>query len=198
MMAIWLLVLAGCAGSGGDYKTLPNGVVVPPSSSVGAHGPREPRSAFRTIMLDTHNAERVAMGVRPLVWNTKLEADARDWAEHLAKTGRFEHAPQSPDYAKAQGENLWMGTKDAYSFRAMVSQWIGEKAQFRAGLFPQVSRSGQVHDVGHYTQVIWGASREVGCALASNAVSDYLVCRYAPVGNVNGRVVLDSAEPGIR
>ena len=36
-------------------------------------------------------------------------------------------------------------------------------------------------------QMIWPTTTHVGCALASNARSDYLVCRYSPAGNIDGR-----------
>ena len=35
--------------------------------------------------------------------------------------------------------------------------------------------------------MIWPATTRVGCALASTARTDYLVCRYATAGNIDGR-----------
>jgi len=57
---------------------------------------------------------------------------------------------------------------------------------FHAGAFPQVSKTGNWDDVGHYTQMIWPGSIRVGCAVRSSARYDYLVCRYSPAGNVMG------------
>ena len=38
--------------------------------------------------------------------------------------------------------------------------------------------------------MIWSRTTRVGCALASNARDDYLVCRYVPAGNVVGEKAL--------
>jgi hypothetical protein len=71
----------------------------------------------------------------------------------------------------------------------MVGNWASERRYFVPGTFPNNSRSGNWEDIGHYTQMIWPTTTHVGCALASNATTDYLVCRYSPAGNVDGRVV---------
>ncbi len=135
--------------------------------------------------LSTHNAERARMGTPPLIWSSKLEADALRWAKQLAATNRFEHAPQKRGKG-ATGENLWMGTRGSYSPREMIGGWIEEKKDYVPGRFPKVSRTGRWSDVGHYTQLIWSATRELGCAVASNAQDDILVCRYFPAGNFIG------------
>ena len=38
-----------------------------------------------------------------------------------------------------------------------------------------------------YTQLIWGGSRQVGCASAVGADEEFLVCRYSDAGNVMGQ-----------
>jgi hypothetical protein len=144
------------------------------------------RADFNQRLLATHNAERAAIGVPPLAWNASLAADARVWADELAATGRFEH---SPDEAakEPEGENLWAGTPRAYSPEAMVKLWLAEKGDYQPGVFPSNSRSGDVENVGHYTQVIWRASRQVGCATAVGKDEEFLVCRYSAAGNVMGQ-----------
>ena len=39
---------------------------------------------------------------------------------------------------------------------------------------------------GHYTQVIWGKTRAVGCAVATDRRREVWVCNYDPPGNVIG------------
>lgn len=132
-------------------------------------------------MLARHNAARAEKGVKPLGWSEALAADAARYAQELAATRTFDHADQS-----GQGENLFMGTRGAYRYAEMAQAWIDERAHYRPGQFPQVTRTGNWSDVGHYTQIVWPDTSEVGCAVASNAEDDYLVCRYFPAGNVVG------------
>ncbi len=146
-----------------------------------AAGQVDPRS-FDSRLLSAHNAERVRKFAPPLIWSPALARDAAAWATTLANSGKFEHAPQR-NSGSPQGENLWMGTQGAYAPEEMVQSWIDEKSDYRRGLFPNVSRTGNWSDVGHYTQLIWGDTKEVGCARASNGADDYLVCRYFPAGN---------------
>ncbi len=140
--------------------------------------------AFDRRILAVHNRERQNLGLEPLSWNQALAQSAKQWAEHLAATGRFEHAPENR--STPEGENLWAGTKGYYPPEAMVDAWIREKKFFRPGLFPANSVTGRVEDIGHYTQVVWRATRQVGCAQAASANEDILVCRYAEAGNYRG------------
>ena len=143
-----------------------------------------PATAFALRFVEIHNRVRSGVGVAPLVWDSALAAGADRWAAELARTGRFEHSPRA--LRPGQGENLWMGTRGAYGVDQMVGSWIGEGRWFRPGVFPNVSRSGDWSRVGHYTQMIWRGSTRVGCALRSSARYDFLVCRYAPAGNIIG------------
>jgi hypothetical protein len=80
-----------------------------------------------------------------------------------------------------------MGPHGYYPVEAMVGSWASEKRWFRRGVFPNVSRTGDWSDVGHYTQMVWPTTTRVGCAVASTGRVDYLVCRYANAGNIDGR-----------
>lgn len=137
-------------------------------------------------LLDSHNRERMLAGVPALSWNDNLAARAQAWAEHLARTGKFEHSPNVPG-KPLEGENIWGGTPGAFHPETMVERWIAEKEYFIPGVFPANSRTGRPQDVAHYTQVIWGRSGEVGCGLAEGEREEILVCRYSAPGNVRGR-----------
>jgi len=147
----------------------------------------QPRGAalLRSVMLKSHNDARAAVGAPALVWSSALARDAGAFAVKLARERRFEHSPQ-PRGSPVQGENLWMGTKTAYAYAEMSGGWVDERRLFKRGRFPDVSRNGKWADVGHYSQIIWRTTTQVGCAVASNATDEYLVCRYLASGNVFG------------
>jgi hypothetical protein len=141
-------------------------------------------ATFEDRILAAHNKERVELGLQRLSWSPSLAQGARRWAEYLAASGSFEHASENRDHP--EGENLWAGTKGYYAPEAMVDAWVREKQFFIVGVFPNNSITGRVQDVGHYTQLIWRATFEVGCAKATSNSEDILVCRYAEAGNYRG------------
>lgn len=143
------------------------------------------RHDFNERLLAAQNRERIAMGQAPLRWDDTLAADAREWAQYLARTGKFEHSPDLPG-AVLEGENLWAGTSDAYQAESMVGLWLAEKRDFKPGTFPANSRSNDVSKVSHYTQLIWARTNLVGCALERGRSEEFLVCRYTRPGNVIG------------
>jgi hypothetical protein len=142
---------------------------------------------FPGRVLAAHNVERSRAGVPPLVWDSTLGTGAAVYAQQLAIAGRFAHSDRSN--RPGVGENLWMGTHGAFPIEAMIGAWASEKQFYAPGIFPNVSRSGNWEDVGHYTQMIWPSTRRIGCALASTPRIDYLVCRYATAGNVDGQPI---------
>jgi hypothetical protein len=144
-------------------------------------------SEFPARVLAARNVERVQAGVAPVVWDNALGTAAAAYAQQMAMTGRFEHSDRAASCGI--GENLWFGTHGAYSVEAMVGAWASEKRMFAPGVFPAVSRTGNWIDVAHYTQMIWPTTQRIGCSLASTGCTDYLVRRYSPVGNVDGRWV---------
>lgn len=136
------------------------------------------------IWLSAHNRERAAFGSPPLQWDPALASHARAYANKLARIGRLQHSPGTT--RPGQGENLWMGSRGAYPPEAMIATWASERRNFRRGIFPAVSRTGNWRDAGHYTQVVWPGTTRLGCGLASSARWDFLVCRYSPPGNRDG------------
>lgn len=147
----------------------------------------QPRAAalFKDTMLREHNDVRRDYGVTALVWDENLAAGAAAYARTLATTQRFVHAARLAG-RPIEGENLWMGTRGAYAYRDMTASWIEEGKDFVSGTFPHLSRTGSWHDVGHFTQMIWGGTRSVGCGNSANDEDEVLVCRYFPAGNVWG------------
>ena len=136
---------------------------------------------FISTVLKQHNDFRSAVGVPALQWSPDLAKDALDWAQQLAKSDKGQHDPRVR--ILKEGENIWWGTAGAFAYGDMVNFWGDEKKDFVYGVFPDCkTRRSAV--VGHYTQMIWKGTTSVGCAVASNGKTDFMVCRYSPPGNI--------------
>jgi Cysteine-rich secretory protein family len=147
-----------------------------------------PSDRFASELLAAHNQERASVGVPALAWDPRLAIAAEQYADRLAAIGHLRHSARKT--RPGQGENLWMGTRGAFSLRHMMHDWASEKRMFRAGVFPNNSRTRNWSDVGHYTQIIWPGTTRVGCGIAHSRQHDFLVCRYSPAGNVMGQRLL--------
>lgn len=155
------------------------------ASGVSAQRAAAPANGFAQAILSEHNRARTDAGVPALRWSGKLAQQAQGWAERLAREGMLRHSSQAE--SNNAGENLWMGSAGYYRPETMISAFVDEKRHYLPGPFPRVSRTGRWEDVGHYTQVVWRDTREVGCAVARNGRDDFLVCRYWPAGNWMGQ-----------
>jgi pathogenesis-related protein 1 len=143
-------------------------------SVAGARKPRE-LSPLAIDMLAAHNAFRQHLRLRPLVWSERLEAAAQSWADTLLKQGKFYHQSQS-----FYGENLFEIRGGTAAPDDVVYDWASESLDYDYA-------SGRCHSVcGHYTQVVWRSTVEVGCAVARDHTREVWVCRYSPPGNVVG------------
>ena len=138
-------------------------------------------------LLAAHNAERARLRLPPVQWDPVLARSAASYGPTLARYGRLQHSPKIS--RPGQAESLWMGTRGMFRPEQMVGNWLSERSDFRPGTFPNVSRSGNWYRVAHYTQIIWPTTTHVGCAIQSSRSWDYLICRYSPTGNIDGRRV---------
>ncbi len=105
--------------------------------------------------------------------------------------------PQLEAGRMRQGENLyWQGgsslNSEDVAMAQAVQSWYDEMNDydFRSG----ASKNGGV--IGHFTQLVWKQSTEVGCAFNSNCNNMFggmnnvvVVCRYSPPGNYMGQYV---------
>lgn len=140
--------------------------------------------AFVAAALEAHNSERRLVGVADLEWSNDLAYEAAVWATQLARGGQMVH-----DSQRTHGENLWMNTAGHRTIGSMIGGWSVERNIYIVGaMHPYESTTGNWHDAGHYSQMVWANTTKVGCAVARGAVKDFLVCRYDPIGNWRGQM----------
>lgn len=178
------LILLACApgtsASAAGQRVRPR---APPPTVV----PQPPQPSLSERLLAAHNRYRAQAGVPLLTWDPQLAVGAASYGPALAAQGQLVHSPRASRPGIA--ENLWSGTAFAYTPESMVASWGEERANFRPGIFPAVSATGNWLDVAHYTQMIWRGTTRVGCALHRARHTDYLICRYSPSGNRDGQRV---------
>ena len=156
------------------------------SSPAAAQAQQGASGALAARLLSAHNHERALVGHRPLEWDPQLASAAASYGPALARLRQLVHSPR--ETRPGQRENLAMAPRGSLSAEQLVQLWSREKLILRPGLFPAVSSTGRWEDVAHYTQMVWPTTTRVGCAVFA-ADNDYLICRYSPPGNVDGKPV---------
>ena len=137
-----------------------------------------PEGSWTEEILDAHNRVRAQTGAPPLTWSDQLAAVAQQWADYLLRSGEFCHRTPS-----RFGENLFEIRGRPAPPTLSVDRWAAEAADYDAGR--NSCRSGV--RCGHYTQIIWRATKRVGCAVARAGNREVWVCNYDPPGNVIGQ-----------
>merc|ERR1711963_667416 len=119
---------------------------------------------------------------------TAHNALAQEWADHLIAEGTFEHRPNNK-----YGENIYMSSGRAAQDQAQgaVDSWYSEIKDYTFGKEP--SWGGPV--TGHFTQVVWKGSTEVGVGVAQEGSKVVVVANYSPPGNYIGQYVDNVPAP---
>lgn len=145
--------------------------------------------------LQAHNIVRRSHKLAPLAWSDSLAAYAQQWANHLASTSncQMRHRPTSGRFKQEYGENLWWASPRIWSdgitevqkitIGRVVKDWADEKPFYNYR--NNSCKSGE--QCGHYTQLVWRETTEVGCAYQQCSDKSQLwVCNYNPPGNYIG------------
>lgn len=133
-------------------------------------------------MLNAHNKVRAgAPGANPplspFTWSVDLASQAQLWAN------KCQFGADPALRGKNLGENIAMVSGTKTTSTEIVNMWASEVKNFKYG-----SRDNALMKVGHYTQIVWRDTTQVGCAMAnckSGGDSTFWVCNYSPGGNQN-------------
>ena len=141
--------------------------------------------------LESHNSVRARHRLPPLKWSNKLAQYSQEWANQLAKGNHCQmyHRSGNPPF----GENLYRSTAITWTdgrreinpvtIKNVVKAWADEEKWYDI----KRNRCQPGQQCGHYTQIVWKNTREVGCAMKVCAdKSQTWVCSYNPAGNYIG------------
>jgi len=161
------------------------------------------KKKFNKAILKRHNFYRDIAGIKKLKWNKKIEKNAQAWANKLktSKQCNMMHSTSASRSNKASfsylGENLYWGWSSAGTkineklANDSVNSWYNEIRDFKYSnkgvICPLRGKKGMI---GHFTQVMWGKTTNLGCGYAQckNNTTTVVVCQYGPGGNFNQHV----------
>lgn len=126
--------------------------------------------------LDAHNKYRRTHGAPPLTLSRDLCNSAQVWADHLLSIRTLQHS--STDH----GENLYYSYSSApkkLNGIDAVDSWYSEIKDYR------FDKAGFSSGTGHFTQVVWRDSQQLGLGVATDGKTVFVVGQYHPAGNVN-------------
>ncbi|PZO36090.1 MAG: hypothetical protein DCF19_22505 [Pseudanabaena frigida] len=159
-------------------------------------------STFIKTILSKHNYYRSIHHSPDLLIDKQLNAQAQAWAERIASSGELEHSNQ--DQRSGSGENLFVSyttenaiAPDTLANSTMQNWYEKEVSQYKYDS-PGFSQS-----TGHFTQVVWKSTIQLGCGTAkgTKTLGDqtynafYVVCNYAPAGNVLSQFLTNVLKP---
>ncbi len=141
-------------------------------------------------VITTHNQWRAKVGItKKLSYSPALAASAQAWADNLKQTNncQMRHSKSDGSY----GENIYWASALTWSdgrkerlkvpAKQVVDSWASEKADYDYN--SNQCATGKV--CGHYTQIVWRATKTVGCGMAvcNDTKEQVWVCQYQPAGN---------------
>jgi len=133
---------------------------------------------FPTDMLHAHNAVRTRAGLQPLEWNPDLAALAHSRVHMLSRHGCYiQHSPLEHRWQKAGfvyiGENLYKVINMVPTGVDIVDAWYAEVEDYNYGPVGEPCTKAKCSDrvsppctLGHFTQVMWARTTDLGCAIA--------------------------------
>ncbi|KAL2084429.1 hypothetical protein ACEWY4_019947 [Coilia grayii] len=137
-------------------------------------------STVQEEIVNVHNAfrravEPTASNMLKMSWNQTVADSAQQWVDKC----ELRHGPSSSRLVGNYecGENLFKSTA-VQSWTTVITAWNNEVQHYQ---YPTGSTNGQ--PIGHYTQVIWYSSYQVGCGVAKCGSVYFYGCHYYRAGN---------------
>lgn len=130
-----------------------------------------PFDPFQIECLRKHNEYRARHDTPPLRLSVPICREAQAWAQTLAA----ENVMRSRGRAR-YGENIYSIKAAVVQGSMPVEAWYSEVDQYKGQYTP---------GTGHFTQIVWVASVELGVGVARSRTGEvYVVANYYPPGNI--------------
>ena len=144
---------------------------------------------IRKDLLKQHNSYRKKHSAGSLKKNSQLEEIAQKYSEVLAKKGSLVHSG-SKFNGEAMGENLYMSWgMTSVSGKHVTDEWYNEIELY------DFKKPGFSEETGHFTQLVWKGTKEMGCGAACQGSTCAVTCNYYPAGNYMGEFEANVLPP---
>lgn len=140
-----------------------------------------------------------AANMKEMVWNEELAYVAQAWASQCPR-GHDQARNRricSRDYQVGQNIYYYWGFNEEPDWKQAVNQWYDEVADMPKE-FASSFQLLKTKKIGHYTQVVWADTSEIGCGVVHYETekngkyypeSKTYVCNYGRAGNVRERPI---------
>ena len=136
-------------------------------------------NSFCYEALQTHNHYRKIHHVEPLKLNKDLCKIAENYSKHLANIGYLQHSDNCY-HDDALGENLYFCFGMDPTGSLVTKNWYSEIKNYNYN-------GDWSNGTGHFTQIVWKDTKEVGFGKSKNAKGKtFVVANYYPAGNFLG------------
>merc|ERR1719167_1124639 len=151
------------------------------------------KDKFAESFLAEHNKLRAKHGVPLLKLTDQLSKTAQDWAEKLLKENSFDQLDHSKN--RPYGENLWGGDGSIPEPKEIIQGWYSESKNHQYGVEIRDEETLKEKNIGHFTQIVWKSTTELGVGVASKDGKAFVVAHYSPPGNMLGDFTAEVLPP---
>ena len=128
---------------------------------------------FRKSILDTTNALRAKHDSQPLKWSAEAASKAEELVKEIAASGQLKHGKH-----EGMGQNIAYSMGKEFTGADAANMWYKEISNYN------FKKPGFKGNTGHFTQLVWADTKEMGAAVSVVGNKTYVVANYIPPGNV--------------
>jgi pathogenesis-related protein 1 len=209
LICVFAVTILACSEdkSGGQNGGVPQPPPAPPSAPPPAPPPTTeldcttimPGTSLVDDFVCAHNAIRASVQTpQPLpepplpevIWNQQL-ADFAQFHADACVYAHSDNTERTNKFGQWVGENIAANTGQGYDPYFIVNLWASEAVDYDY----TSNTCADAKQCGHYTQIVWRETTEVGCAKASCPTlsntsftdAEFWICDYLPGGNYVGQ-----------
>ena len=151
---------------------------------------------FYTELVNRHNVLRKKHSAGSLTKLADIAKLAQVTADKCKAAQTLQHSGTSYN-GQWMGQNLYVIGGAAPTGAGVADSWYSENKDYDYATGKGKTANAMI---GHFTQLVWKASKQIGCAVATGTWSGYnpsyfVCCNYFPGGNVQGQYTTNVAKP---